>query len=63
MGEGGVNWSTLGDMWNSRDMRDHVIKAEGWSSGSIGKNRHGDLMELVLGDPFKMQSRIFLILE
>ena len=46
-----------------RDMRDPVIKAEVWSSGWIGKKRDGDLMELVLGGPFKMQSRIFLIPE
>lgn len=30
--KGGINWSTLGNVWDSMDMRDPAIKAEGWNS-------------------------------
>ena len=63
MGKEGINWSTLGNVWNSMDMRDPAIKAEVWSSGWNGKNRDGGLMEFVLGNQFKVQSRIFLMSE
>lgn len=66
VGKGGINWPTLGDVWNSTDLRDPNglrYGAEVWSSGWMEKNKDGGLMELELGKQFKVWSRIFLMPE